>query len=383
MPGRTLWAFFRRDALIHTSYKVGFFVDLAGVFFTAATYYFVSRVFGAAASPFLKNYGGDYFAFVLIGVAFAAYQNVGLNSFSQSLRQEQFLNTLEPLLMTPVNTPRFLVGSSLWDFLYATIRVALYLILGALFFGFRMTNARVGPALAVLVLTLFAFMGLGVFAASFIMRFKRGNPVTWFMEAASNLLGGVFFPLSALAPGPSKGGALDPHDPRPGRTSKNASGGGGMERGVSSIDGAGHLLSGSCGPWEFLFSAAPFVGPAPTVRWDITEEKIMLKKWIVLLGVVLVTGVSYAEEGRWSLSTEKKSGKEVAILQTWSKRLMKVLPLDQVRTYSPVPNETIIDPKRRKQALRRGYKFTRLTAKNSPRRPSMAAVCWFCRNSPS
>jgi ABC-2 type transport system permease protein len=204
MPGKTLWAFFRRDALIHTSYKVGFFVDLVGVFFTAATYYFVSRLFGSAASPFLQQYGGDYFAFVLIGVAFSAYQNVGLNSFSQSLRQEQFLNTLEPLLMTPVNTPRFLVGSSLWDFLYATVRVALYLILGAVFFGFRMTDARVGPALAVLVLTLFAFMGLGVFAASFIMRFKRGNPVTWFMEAASNLLGGVFFPLTALPLGLQK-----------------------------------------------------------------------------------------------------------------------------------------------------------------------------------
>ena len=210
MPGRTLWAFFRRDALIHTSYKVGFLVDLAGVFFTAATYYFVSRVFGSAASPFLKSYGGDYFAFVLIGVAFAAYQNVGINSFSQSLRQEQFLNTLEPLLMTPVNTPRFLVGSSLWDFVYATIRVLLYLLLGAAFFGFRMTHARLGPALAVLGLTLVAFMGLGVFAASFIMRFKRGNPVTWFMEAASNLLGGVFFPLSALPPGLQKAALLIP-----------------------------------------------------------------------------------------------------------------------------------------------------------------------------
>jgi ABC-2 type transport system permease protein len=210
MPFKTLWAFFRRDALIHTSYKVGFFVDLAGVFFTAATYYFVSRFFGASASPFLKDYGGDYFAFVLIGVAFAAYQNVGLNSFSQSLRQEQFLNTLEPLLMTPVNTPRFLVGSSLWDFLYATVRVALYLILGAVFFGFRMSHARVGPALAVLVLTLFAFMGLGVFSASFIMRFKRGNPVTWFMEATSNLLGGVFFPIVALPLGLQKAALFIP-----------------------------------------------------------------------------------------------------------------------------------------------------------------------------
>jgi ABC-2 type transport system permease protein len=176
-------------------------MDLLGVFFTAATYYYVAKMFGAAAAPFLRAYGGDYFAFVLIGVAFAAYQNVGLNSFSQSLRQEQFLNTLEPLLVTPVSTPRFLIGSSLWDFLYATVRVALYLGVGAAFFGFRLSQTRLAPALAVLVLTLLAFMGLGVFAASFIMRFKRGNPVTWIMEATSNLLGGVLFPLAALPPG--------------------------------------------------------------------------------------------------------------------------------------------------------------------------------------
>ena len=198
---RTLWAFFRRDANIHTSYKLGFVMDLLGVFFTAATYYYVAKMFGAAAAPFLRAYGGDYFAFVLIGVAFAAYQNVGLNSFSQSLRQEQFLNTLEPLLVTPVSTPRFLIGSSLWDFLSATVRVALYLGVGAAFFGFRLSQTRLAPALAVLVLTLLAFMGLGVFAASFIMRFKRGNPVTWIMEATSNLLGGVLFPLAALPPG--------------------------------------------------------------------------------------------------------------------------------------------------------------------------------------
>jgi ABC-2 type transport system permease protein len=207
---RTLWAFLRRDATIHVSYKVGFVMDMGGVFFSAATYYFIAKMFGSAAWPFLKNYGGDYFAFVLIGVAFAAYQNVGLNSFSQSLRQEQFLNTLEPLLMTPVNTPRFLLGSALWDFLYATLRVGVYLALGALIFGLNLRSANVGPALAILVLTLAAFMGLGIFAAAFIMSFKRGNPVTWFMEATSTLLGGVFFPMEALPAGLKKLALLIP-----------------------------------------------------------------------------------------------------------------------------------------------------------------------------
>ena len=195
---KTLWGFFRRDAMIHTSYKLGFTIDLLSVFFSAATFYFVAKMFGSAAMPVLKNYGGDYFAFVLIGIAFATYQNVGLNSFSQSLRQEQFLNTLEPLLMTPVSLPLLLMGSSLWDFLHATLEVGLYMGLGLLVFGLQIPNANVLPALAVLALTLFAFMGLGIFAAAFIMLFKRGNPVTWLIGTLSELLGGVYFPVEIL-----------------------------------------------------------------------------------------------------------------------------------------------------------------------------------------
>ncbi|HRY30350.1 MAG TPA: ABC transporter permease [Elusimicrobiota bacterium] len=198
MPTRILWAFFRRDFTIHTSYRLGFAIDLLGVFFSAATFYFVAKMVGPSAMPLLKNYGGDYFAFVLIGIAFSTYQNVGLNSFAQSLRQEQFINTLEPLLLTPVTLPQFLLGSSLWDFLYATAQVGFYLALGMVVFGLRLAEANVGPAGAVLVLTLIAFMGLGVLAAAFIMRFKRGNPVTWLVVTASELLGGVYFPVEIL-----------------------------------------------------------------------------------------------------------------------------------------------------------------------------------------
>lgn len=91
----------------------------------------------------------------------------------------------------------------------------------------------------------------------------------------------------------------------------------------------------------------------------------MLNKLAVLLGLVLVSGISFAEDGRWSLSTDKKSGKEVALLKTWSKRVIKVLPLEQARTYSPVPYDIIVDQKQKKRAMRDGNKFTQLTAKNS------------------
>ncbi|HOW28122.1 MAG TPA: ABC transporter permease [Elusimicrobiota bacterium] len=197
---KTLLAFFRRDMTVQLSYKFAFAFDVFSVFFSAATFYFVAKLFGQAAIPALQRYGGNYFAFVLIGIAFATYQNVGLNSFSQSLRQEQFLNTLEPLFLTPVSLPKFLVGAGLWDFFYATLEVVLYLSLGFLLFGLRLPQANLPAAGMILLLTLVAFMGLGVLAAAFILRFKRGNPVTWTVATVSELLGGVYFPTDILPP---------------------------------------------------------------------------------------------------------------------------------------------------------------------------------------
>jgi ABC-2 type transport system permease protein len=48
------------------------------------------------------------------------------------------------------------------------------------------------------LLTLTAFMGLGILAAAFILRFKRGNPITWIIAATGELFGGVFFPVNIL-----------------------------------------------------------------------------------------------------------------------------------------------------------------------------------------
>lgn len=197
---RTLFAFIMRDFRQTVSYKFAFLLDLASVFFNAATFYFVAKLFdsGAGVSPHLAEYGGQYFPFVLIGIAFAAYQTTGLNSFAQSLRQEQYMGTLESILVTPVRIPTFLAGSTLWDFLYASGEVFFYFLLAFLAFGLTMPTANINMAFLSLALTLTTFMGLGVLSAAFILRFKKGNPVAWVIATASELLGGVYFPTSIL-----------------------------------------------------------------------------------------------------------------------------------------------------------------------------------------
>jgi len=197
---RTFWAFVMRDLRQTISYRFAFLLDIASVFFNVATFFFVAKLFNTATSPHLIKYGGDYFPFVLIGIAFSTYQSIGLNSFSQNLRQEQYIGTLESVLVSPIRIPTFLAGSALWDFFYASLEVFIYFILGFAVFSLALPQANVLPALVALVLTLTTFMGLGILAAAFILRFKRGNPVAWLIATASELLGGVYFPIEILPP---------------------------------------------------------------------------------------------------------------------------------------------------------------------------------------
>jgi len=191
-------AFLRRDFSSEVSYRFSFFLQLFNIFFSVGVFYFISSLLGEAAAPYLTQYGGDYFSFVLIGIAFAGYFGVGLSSFSNSLRQAQTTGTLEAMLSTPTGISEIILSSSLWDYLLTTLRVLVYLLVGAAFLGVNLGGGNYPAALLILVLTVIAFSSLGIIAASFIMVLKRGDPITWAMGALSSFLGGVYYPIDIL-----------------------------------------------------------------------------------------------------------------------------------------------------------------------------------------
>jgi len=191
-------AFIKRDLLSEASYRFSFFLQFFGIFFSVIVFYFISQLLGDTASPYLSQYGGDYFSFVLIGIAFANYVSVGMASFSARLRQAQTTGTLEAMLSTPTSLSVIIFSSSLWDFLLTTIRVLVYLSIGGLFLGVNLRTSNYPAVILILFLTIITFSSLGIFAASFIMVIKRGDPVTWVFNTISSLFGGVYFPISVL-----------------------------------------------------------------------------------------------------------------------------------------------------------------------------------------
>ncbi len=191
-------AFIKRDFLIAASYRLKFLLQIAGIFLSTLMFFFLSKLIGQGVSIQLEPYGGDYFAFVLIGIAFTDYLSVSLGSFANQIRSAQMMGTLEALLVTPTSVPSILFSSSLYNFLFTSIRVILYIAIGALLLGLRLHITSLFAFLLVMTLTILAFSGIGLLSAAFIIVFKQGSPISWLMGTASGLLGGVFYPVSVL-----------------------------------------------------------------------------------------------------------------------------------------------------------------------------------------
>ena len=193
-----LRAFLLRDFYTEISYRMGCLMSIGGIFFRATLFYFLAVFVGDAVSPLLRDYNGDYFAFILIGVAFGSYFGTGLSGFASALRQAQTTGTLEAMMMTPTPVSLVIVGSAVWSYTFTTLRVLIYLLIGTLLFDVNLNQANYLGALVSLGLAITAFASIGIITASVIMVIKRGDPLTAVFGNLTNIIGGVFYPVEIL-----------------------------------------------------------------------------------------------------------------------------------------------------------------------------------------
>jgi len=201
----------RRDMLSETSYRLSFFMQVVEIFLTVAALFFLSRLIGQdTMNQYLKPYGGNYFAFAIIGVAFYGYFNVGFSNFAAKLSEAQTTGTLEAMLSTPAGLSTIVLGSSLWRFIMTTLRVLGIVLSGALIMDSGMRIDNYPLVFLILLLTVLSASSFGIVAACFIMVVKKGDPVSWVFKSASYLLGGVVFPVAVLPPWMQKTALLLP-----------------------------------------------------------------------------------------------------------------------------------------------------------------------------
>jgi len=191
-------AFVHRDFINDISYKFAFFMQILSIFISTVTFFFLSRLFGNSGTSYMEPYGGNYFAFVLIGIAFFSYFRVSMESISKSIRDGQMLGTLEAMLVTQTNIPTIIFSSTLYSFLFASLKVFIYLLLGIFIFDVSLGNANPLGAIVMLFLTIISFSSLGIISASFVMVLKKGDPISKVLTGVTGVIGGLYYPISVL-----------------------------------------------------------------------------------------------------------------------------------------------------------------------------------------
>jgi len=203
----SLRAFLGRDLAYQFSSKTGLLGQLFAVLMGSTMLFYLGKTFGSAVPGFGLQARYGYFEFALIGVIFARFQAVALGSFSAAVARDQTSGTLESILVTTTGIPSMVVGASLSAFLFTALQNVLFLIVAAAIFGANLQHANVLSALLVFVLAIFAISPIGIGFAASAIAFRPGVSGISAVSTLTNVLGGVYFPISVL-PLPLKAIAL-------------------------------------------------------------------------------------------------------------------------------------------------------------------------------
>jgi len=193
-----IYAFARRDVMQRSTSPFSWLIQLISMIFFASMFFFIGRTFDQSSAPSLHTFHGHYFAYALVGLVFARFQAVALESFATAVRTDQTAGTLEAMLVTRASVPAIVFSASAWSFAFAGIQVIVYLIFGAVLFGVDLHRADVPAALVALILAVAATSPIGILVAASVVAFRQGNSLLSVIAGATSLLSGVFYPVAVL-----------------------------------------------------------------------------------------------------------------------------------------------------------------------------------------
>jgi ABC-2 type transport system permease protein len=191
-------AFARRDFLIAWSYRFAFVSDALALFLQAFLFYFVGLLVDERKLPEFGGSRVSYMEFVVIGIALAAFLQIGLGRVSAALRREQMIGTLESILVTPTSPSTIQLGSVVYDLIYVPLRTGIFLVLVAVGFGLDFNLAGLPPATLVVLFFVPFVWGLGLISAAGTLTFRGGAAGVGFAITLLTLSSGAYFPLDLL-----------------------------------------------------------------------------------------------------------------------------------------------------------------------------------------
>jgi len=190
-----IYAFFRRDAVNVSSYKLNFIFSIVSMFVWSFTMGALGTITQPAQAQYMQAYGSMNAATFLI-IGFMLQEFLGQSQFAP-----QFIaspGNIERILLTPCSIPTFILGSMSWRYFWSSLNLVIFIFVGTTVFGMNIFTVDWFTFIIVLLIGIMAMWGLGIISSAIQLVTKQWNPVNWFLSTFSFLVSGVFFSPAAL-----------------------------------------------------------------------------------------------------------------------------------------------------------------------------------------
>jgi len=169
---------------------------------TVGVWYFVARFLSASAAAAVAQYGGNYLAFVVLGVLLNQVALAALSGPFETISEAFWDKRLETYRLSIHGIWANVVGRLVWRVAFSTVlqigALGILIAIGAIQVHAGM---QVGLALLTYLLLIVANAGLGIAGASlfFLLEVKNGaDPITWAYKYLVMLAAGLYVPVVLL-----------------------------------------------------------------------------------------------------------------------------------------------------------------------------------------
>lgn len=191
------WALFRAAWLSAVSYRLRTLISIGGIAVAAIPLYFISGALQPVVAGAIRDEGGQYFGFLIVGTIVMGFLPVAVQSIPGAVNGAIGAGTLETLLDTPTSVGGVLTGLVAYDAVFNAARSIVLLAAGALL-GATFSWSLLPAALVVLALIVVAHIPFGLMAAAGILAFRTAGPLPQGILVLSSLLGGVYYPTKVI-----------------------------------------------------------------------------------------------------------------------------------------------------------------------------------------
>jgi ABC-2 type transport system permease protein len=183
---------FRRDASIRWTYRGSLVSENAGIIFTLALFYYLSKLIRVA--PF--HTPEEYFSFAVVGIVIFGIVRSSV-TIPNGVRQELVAGTYERLVLSPFGGTAAVVSLIVFPLLYSLAVATLELAVAVVLFGLHIEWHTAALAVPIGIAGALAFAPLALLFAAVTLAFKQA-PGQNTSLAVISLASGMYFPVALL-----------------------------------------------------------------------------------------------------------------------------------------------------------------------------------------